>query len=103
MNASPFSPGCVLLDQGHAGMVGICFKPTPRTALGCLYSTMTYVELRDIGEVVIVFAHHIITIKGKRLETLVENLSKQRVSELRTATRAELGLEGERCGSAVAT
>lgn len=94
MPDSPFTPGCVVLNQGSGGVLGIVFKPLPRSAFSCLYSSFQWAKLGEKGEVTIAFSHHMVKLAGARLEELVEQLGQQKVTEIRTATRAELIGEG---------
>lgn len=90
MPDSPFSLGCVVVHEGSGWSTGIVFRPAPRKAFGCLYSSFTYVQLGERGEVEINFTHHKVTLTGRQLEGLVEAVSQQKVVEVRTATRVEI-------------
>jgi len=87
---SPFETGCVVLNQGSNPNYGICFKLSPREEVCAPYGQLQWASIDASGELVIIYGQRRVTIKGRRLQPLVEQLSQHRVMAVRVALRHEL-------------
>lgn len=81
----------VVIDRSERGYsVGICFEPSAKKKLTCLYSSFLWAELEESGSVRLMFTHHEIKLRGEKLDKLVDNIGQQRVSAVRVVPRSEL-------------
>ena len=87
---SPYSTGCVVLNQAGASSAGIYFKLSNNQEFGAPYAQLQFVWYNDPDEVVVVFSASRVVVKGKRLEPLLEHIIQHRVRVIRTAARNEL-------------
>lgn len=86
---SPFETGCVVLNQGSSPNYGICFKLSPREEFCAPYGQLQWAWFTDKEDLVIVFSSHRVVLKGRRLQSLVEQLAQHRVMTVRAASRHE--------------
>lgn len=87
--SSPFDKGCVVLSKGGP-LFGVTFRVTPKDEFGATYGQFLWAWYANSGELAVVFSHHVVTLRGRNLQQLVEQFAQQRVVEVRVAARNEL-------------
>ncbi len=99
--ASPFDKSCVVLSKGGP-IFGVIFRISAKEEFGATYGQFLWARFANNDELAVVFSHHVVTIRGRNLQQLVEQFAQQRVVEIRVAARNELfSGSGENYGEAV--